>query len=392
MENLLFLVHRIPYPPNKGDKIRSFHFLKHLSKHFNVFLGAFIDDVNDAVHEEKVKALCSSVKLININPKVRTCLSAKGLLTGESLSVPYYDVAPMHDWVADTVSAHQINKAFVFSSVMSQFIMPYENMSVIADFVDIDSDKWRQYAGKKRWPMSWVYKRESDRLFEYEKEVTLRADKVLFVSQKEADLYKTLIGEGSSVVDFVNNGVDVDYFMPSDEFASPYPADKKVILFTGAMDYWANADAVIWLVDNVLPTLRELDVPVVFYIVGSNPSAAVETLQKNKDVVVTGRVEDMRPYLQFADVIAAPLHIARGIQNKVLEAMAMGKSVVATTYAMEGIDADTKGVVVIDEADGFSRELIQMMKMKSFVLENRAFVEEHFSWKESVRKLVSFLQ
>jgi sugar transferase (PEP-CTERM/EpsH1 system associated) len=392
MDNLLFLAHRIPYPPNKGDKIRSFHFLKYLSRHFNVFLGAFIDDVSDVVYEENVKELCSGIKLININPKVRTFMSAKGLLAGKPLSLPYYDVSSMHDWVSETVNKHQISKAFVFSSVMSQFVMHYQDMSVVADFVDIDSDKWRQYAEKKRWPMSWVYKRESNRLFDHEKKVTLWADKVLFVSQKEANLYKTLVSENSSVVDFVNNGVDIEYFQPRDEFINPYQADKKVVLFTGAMDYWANADAVIWLVNNVLPKLREIDDHIVFYIVGSNPSTTVEALQEHKDVVVTGRVEDMRPYLQFADVVAAPLHIARGIQNKVLEAMAMGKPVIATTYAMEGIDAVTKGVAVIDDADGFARELIQAMKIESFVLENREFVEQHFSWKESVGKLVSFFQ
>ena len=391
MDNLLFLVHRIPYPPNKGDKIRSFHFLKYLSQHFNIYLGAFIDEAEDVAYIDKVKEYCVDVKLISINPKVRTLISAKGLLMGSSLSVPYYDVKDMHTWVEGVIHQQRITKAFVFSSVMSQFVMQYENMAITADFVDIDSDKWRQYAEKKPWPISWVYKREAERLFEYEKEVANRVENVLFVSEAEANLFKTLSPETSNKIEYVNNGVDIDFFTPSQSLSNPYKEGEMVLVFTGAMDYWANVDAVVWFVEKVLPKLRLLQQKVVFYIVGSNPTTQVEVLQKHDDVVVTGRVEDMRPYLQFANVAIAPLRIARGIQNKVLEAMAMGKPIVATPQAMEGIDACLEGVRVADKPKDFCEELVGMMAADSFIPANRDFVEAEFSWVENTNKLVSII-
>ena len=391
MDNLLFLVHRIPYPPNKGDKIRSFNFLRHLSQHFNIYLGAFIDDADDLAYVSHVQKYCADVKLITINPTLRTAISAKGLLLGSSLSVPYYDVASMYNWVDMTIKQRQIRKAFVFSSVMAQFVARYNTMDVIADFVDIDSDKWRQYAEKKPWPISWVYSRESKRLLDYEMDVTQRSEKVLFVSEKEAELFITFSQELSPKVEFVNNGVDVDFFTPSESFTNHYKKQETAIVFTGAMDYWANVDAVVWFVDNVLPELRLKQNGVMFYIVGSKPSSQVRELQRHDDVVVTGRVDDMRPYIQFADVIVAPLRIARGVQNKVLEAMAMGKPIVASPQAMEGIDAEVCGVAVAEQPNNFVQAVMDMLATDSYLIDNRKFVEANFSWLESGKKLVSII-
>jgi len=391
MDNLLFLVHRIPYPPNKGDKIRSFHFLKHLSEHFNVYLGAFIDDADDLAYINTVKQYCSDVNLVSINPTWRTVMSAKGLFTGSSLSVPYYDVGSMHSWVGSTIQDNQIKKVFLFSSVMAQFITKHEGLDVIADFVDIDSDKWRQYAEKKAWPISWVYTRESKYLLGFEKAIAKKYRQVLFVSKKEADLFNRLSG-GLKTIDYVNNGVDIDYFTPSKNFLNPYKKDETAIVFTGAMDYWANVDAVVWFVDNVLPELLANNMNVMFYIVGSKPSSIVKELQAHQNVTVTGRVEDMRPFIQGADVIVAPLRIARGIQNKVLEAMAMGKAVVASPQAMEGIDAETSGIRVADSPSQFSNAIFEMLKLADYEPSNRAFVETEFSWIESGNKLVSIIQ
>jgi len=392
MNKLLVLVHRIPYPPNKGDKIRSFHFLKQLAKHFDVYLGAFIDDERDLGYTEEVKAYCSGIKLIRINPTYRTLASVKGLLMGAPLSVPYYDVPDMHSWVRETISQNNIEKVFVFSSAMAQFVTPYKELSIVSDFVDIDSDKWRQYAEKKAWPLSWVYNRESEKLFNYEIFVTRQSEKVLFVSQKEAELFTTLSPETADKIDFVNNGVDSNFFTPNESFSNPYKENESVILFTGAMDYWANVDAIIWFVEQVLPLLREEQAGVVLYIVGSNPIAKVKELQSLADVIVTGRVEDMRPYLQFSKAVIAPLRIARGIQNKVLEAMAMGKPVVATSQAMEGIDAQTSGVRVEDTPHYFCKAVIEMMKLGFYRPENREFVESGFSWAENGEKLVSLIK
>ena len=310
--------------------------------------------------------------------------------TGASLSVPYYDIHSMHQWVAEVIGKHEIKKAFIFSSVMAQFVTRHKTLEVTADFVDIDSDKWRQYAEKKSWPISWVYKRESEQLLSYEKKIAKCSRQVLFVSKKEANLFKEL-SKGADNIDFVNNGVDVKFFTPDDSFMSPYKSNETAIVFTGAMDYWANVDAVIWFVEHVLPELKAKQGNVMFYIVGSKPSTKVRALHARDNVTVTGRVEDMRPYLQFADVIVAPLRIARGIQNKVLEAMAMGKPVVVTPQAIEGIDANVEGVKVTENPVQFSETVLDMLVMPSYLSDNRAFVEKYFSWDESGQKLVSFL-
>ena len=205
-------------------------------------------------------------------------------------------------------------------------------------------------------------------------------------------MFKQLAPEVSEKVGFVNNGVDVDFFKPSSGFDTPYQQGERVILFTGAMDYWANVDAVVWFVEHVLASIQRVHANAVFYIVGSNPTDAVKKLQKNNSVVVTGRVKDMQPYLQYAQVIVAPLRIARGIQNKVLEAMAMEKPIVATSAAMEGIGAGIEGVSVVDDPDSFCDFVLNKLNGNSSVPENRVFVEQNFSWAESGKKLVTLLQ
>lgn len=160
---LLLLVHRIPFPPNKGDKIRSYHLLRHLAARHEVYLGAFVDDPQDWQYEAELARLCKQVKLVGLDPGKRKLASLSGLLTGDALSVPYYRNAELQRWVDDTITAQGINKAVVFSSTMAQFVSGpgHAGLRRIADLCDVDSDKWRQYAQGKRPPMRWVYAREA---------------------------------------------------------------------------------------------------------------------------------------------------------------------------------------------------------------------------------------
>lgn len=346
--NLLYLVHRFPFPPNKGDKVRSYHLLRHLARKHQVFLGTFLDDAEDVQHIPTVNEWCADGCYVSLNPKVQTILSSLGFLTGEPLGLRFYRNAQMQSWVTNTIVSKRIDAVVVFSSVMAQFLersSTESRLPLLADFVDVDSEKWCQYAQKHAWPISWVYAREGRKLLAYEKSVAARAVATSFATENEAELFRQLAPDCSDSVISVDNGVDADFYSPLLTYSSPYAADRvlaasKVIGFTGAMDYWPNVDAVCWFVNVVMPPLRVAFPGIRFYIVGRKPTASVLALATD-DVVVTGTVDDVRPYIAFADLIVAPLRVARGIQNKILEAMAMARPVVAAKSCLaviRGID------------------------------------------------------
>ena len=361
-EPLLFLVHRIPFPPNKGDKIRSYHLLQFLAEHYRIYLAAFIDDPEDEQYRDKVSEYCVKSCLESLNPKLAKIKSLTGLISHKALSIPYYYSSSMQQWINEVVAQQQIKKVLIFSSPMAQFVehLP-DNIFKIMDFVDIDSDKWKQYCKTYKGIMSWVYAREARLLFKYEKQIAQQFNASLFVSQQEAQLFKKLYPAVSEKVFGISNGVDTEYFSSSKAFVSPYKNDQKVLVFTGAMDYWANCDAVIWFAKKIFPVLYQKDQSYRFYIVGSRPTEAVKLLGAIPGVMVTGRVEDVRPYIQYAQLAVAPLRIARGIQNKVLEAMSMGKAVVATPNAIEGIELpDTLKQTVNDTETGIQQHIIEL--------------------------------
>ncbi len=363
MDELLYLVHRIPYPPNKGDKIRSYHLLKHLAQRFKVHVGAFIDDSNDWQYTEALAQMAGGeVKLLALNPRLATLKSAAGLLTGEPLTLPYYRARQMQRWVDDLLATRPITRALVYSSSMAQYVMQHTRLHRVIDFVDIDSDKWRQYAEKKTWPMNWVYRREARTLFDYERRVTHAFAASAFVSEAEAALFKRLAPDCADKVFGFSNGVDTDYFSPSLTFSSPYPAGEQVLVFTGAMDYWANVDAVTWFARDIFPAVKRAHPEAAFYIVGTRPTSEVQALVQHSGVTVTGAVADTRPYIAHAAMAVAPLRIARGIQNKILEAMAMAKPTVVTEQALEGIDAQAgRDLLLASDSAAFSAQCIALL-------------------------------
>ena len=395
MTDLLFLAHRIPYPPNKGDKIRSYHLLKYLTNAYTVHLGAFIDDPNDWKYPDKLDAICAETFYLGLNPFRSKIKSLQGLLTNEALSLPYYKNQAMQDWVNKTINSYSIKKVLIFSSVMAQYINETHDVEMIVDFVDVDSDKWRQYAISKKGLSAWIYKRESKYLFNYEEKTAEQAKASFFVSEQEAALFKSLAPKASEKMTHINNGVDTDYFSPEQMFATPYSSNEDVIVFTGAMDYWANVDAVKWFAEDIFSRFTKNYPALKFYIVGSRPTKVVEALA-NKTIVVTGAVDDVRPYLAHAKLVVAPLRIARGIQNKVLEAMAMGKYVIATSAAMEGIlYSETLDVSVGDEVHVIIKQLEELLQKNSSVTisnNNRDFVTAMFSWEQNVNRLISLIQ
>jgi len=394
MQKLLYLVHRIPYPPNKGDKIRSFNFLKALASEFEIYLGTFIDDPSDKDYVDELKTYCADYVCIDLQPTLAKLTSASGFLTGEALSLPYYRNQGLQDWVDRTIDEQNIDRALIFSSPMAQYLEKHTRLYRVADFVDVDSDKWRQYADSKSWPASWIYRREAQKLLAYETNIASQSAMTLFVSEREAELFQQLAPSVAEKVSFVNNGVDTNFFNPELSFVSPFAENETAIVFTGAMDYWANVDAVVWFAQKVLPAVKEQQPTVKFYIVGSKPAKDVQQLAEADDaVVVTGRVDDVRNYVAHASLVVAPLRIARGIQNKVLEAMAMAKPIVATPAAMEGISGNSAIQIAIAEApESFADAVTSALRQpRNAVAENRQYVQAEFSWQQNGQRLCDFL-
>ena len=338
MGNLLYLVHRLPYPPNKGDKVRSYHLLRHLCARHRVYLGTFVDDPEDEPHVDTLRQWCADVHAARLSPLVARVRSLAGLLTGEALTLPYYDNGELREWVDRTCRTQGIDAVLVFSSAMAQYVELGGSLPTLVDFVDADSAKWTQYGETRRWPLSWLYAREGRRLLAFERTVAAGAQRSFFVTENEANLFRRAAPECADRVEAMGNGVDTDFFAPSGDLASPFRRDEHAVVFTGAMDYWPNVDAVAWFAGEVLPKLRQAWPRLRFWIVGRNPAPAVRQLA-GEAVEVTGTVADVRPYLMHASLVVAPLRVARGIQNKVLEAMAMARPVLTSTACAGAVDA-----------------------------------------------------
>jgi len=364
-QQVLLLCHRIPYPPDKGDKIRSYQWLLALSGCCRVSLVAFVDDPEDLAHERYLMRYCSELLLVPLASWKTYLGSLRSLMRARPLTEGYYRDDRVVKWVTRWQRNHRDAPIVVFSSAMAQYILgpQFRSHRRVVDFVDVDSEKWQQYSLRMKAPQRWLYAREARRLKEYELEVARAVDLSLFVSQSEAALFSSRC-ERKPRVRAVTNGVDVEYFAPSDERSSPYGERRQVVVFTGAMDYWANVDAVRWFVTEVWPRVLAHFGDSLFYIVGARPTAEVRALV-DSTVVVTGRVGDVRPYLQHAAAVVAPMQIARGIQNKVLEGMAMARPVVVTPLGLEGLEAeDGEDVLVAEDAAAFSHRVGEVLNGK----------------------------
>jgi len=395
-KELLFLAHRIPYPPNKGDKIRSFNLLKHLAQNYRVHVGAFVDDPHDWRYRADLQAMCDELCLLDLHPLRRRVASLQGLLTGQPLTLPYYAHPGMQRWVNQLLVRRPIDAVVVFSSPMAQYAETHIGAARrrVVDFVDVDSDKWAQYARAKTWPVSWIYNREARTLLRYERKIASEFDAAVFVSEHESALFKQLAPEVAERSFGISNGVDTDYFSPERDYPNPYEHSGQVLVFTGAMDYWANVDAVRWFAEEIFPDIR-LRVPgVTFYIVGARPTPQVQELAKHPGVVVTGAVKDIRPYLAHAVAAVAPMRIARGIQNKVLEAMAMGRPVLATPEAAEGINArHSVELLVASEVASLQNHAVRLLRdgVEELARAARQCVLKQYGWQENLRRFDELL-
>ncbi|MFL9842725.1 TIGR03087 family PEP-CTERM/XrtA system glycosyltransferase [Sphingomonas sp. ST-64] len=379
MGDILFLAHRVPFPPDRGDKIRAYNILRYLSERSRVHLIAFADDPADLKRKSGLAKLTGNRQIV-WRSKSQAVAGIQSILSGRPVSLTAFDNAEVHRAVAEMLARHAIDRIYVFSSQMAQYVPPRARQRVVMDFVDMDSAKFASYGTSSGGFTGWMMRREARLLAAYEKAVAGSVHASLFVSEAEAALFRERTG--AERVQAVGNGIDTRMFDPGAQFKR-IDTMGELIVFTGQMDYRPNIEGVTWFVETILPHIRLRHPAARFAIVGRKPTDAVHALAKHPGVTVTGEVADVRPWLHAASVVVAPLKLARGVQNKILEAMAMARPVVASAAAATGIDHGGTievGETVGEIADAVNRILADPVTATAFGAVARQRVIDHYSW------------
>ncbi len=337
--NLLYLTHRVPHPPNRGDRIRSYHTLKYLAERANVYLGCLADEPVSDETRQVLNQLCQRVEIDFLGPS-RWIHAAKTMALGQSATVGLFHSTRLRTAIRQWASEVPFDAAIAFCSSMATFLEVPELGAArkVVDLVDVDSQKWFDYAAKApRWKRL-LYQLEGRRLRQLEKSLPSRVDAITLVSEAEANLYRQFCPNDKTYA--IENGVDLDYFTPAPDVT----ANRCV--FVGVLDYRPNLEGLQWFCRHVWPDVRRQQPDATFAIVGRRPTPAVKELAQQPGVELIGEVPDIRPHIAAAQVAIAPLQIARGVQNKVLEALAMAKPVIATPQALDGLDVTPGGEAV----------------------------------------------
>jgi sugar transferase (PEP-CTERM/EpsH1 system associated) len=388
MQELLFLAHRFPYPPDKGEKIRSWNMIRHLAQRWRVHLGCLSVDGEDGRHLDAVRAVCGEVASFPVSPRGQKIRSLLKLRPGRPLMLDYYGHAGLAAWVKRMLAERPIALGFAYSTPMAQYLEG-AGLPWVLDMVDVDSEKFAAYAAEGRFPMRHVWAREARTLLAYEERAVRQANLSLLVSEAECRRFAALAPRTAGRVFAVQNGVDLDYFHPRHDFPRPWGDAAPRLVFTGHMDYPPNAEAAIWFAGEVMPRLRRLHPAPHFAVVGANPLPSVQALA-GPDIQVTGRVADVRPFVAHAAACVAPLRIARGIQNKVLEAMAMARPVVASPQAFEGVAAEPgRDLLVAEGAAAMAASVAEVLAGHHPALPRaaRAAMEASYAWEAALGRL-----
>ena len=399
-EEILFIGHRIPFPPNRGDKIRSHHILKRLARLAPVHVACFADDDADMGEEVELAAMAHSYRLVRRAVPLAVA-GVRALAARKPVSLTAFYDAQLAAYIDAMLASGRIGTIYVFSGQMGQYVPADFRGQVVMDFVDVDSAKFEAYAQGARGPMRWLFQREERLMRAEEERLALRADVSLLVSHRETQLFIERLSPAAqrlAHVSVIGNGIDSDYFDPAQ--VSPDPlmaqADGPRLIFTGQMDYPPNIMAVQRMVHKVMPILRQSLPEASFHIIGRNPAAEVRVLDGLSGTQVWGAVPDIRPYLKAADMALVPLEIARGIQNKVLEAMAMQLPVVVSGAAATGINGVSGLHYMVADSDAdLAAAIIHMAADTRFATamghEARRFVVERQGWQSALAPLADII-
>jgi sugar transferase (PEP-CTERM/EpsH1 system associated) len=330
---VLVLTHRLPYAPNRGDRLRAYHMIHDLREHAEVELVSLVHDDEEASHVDEVRAFVSRVTTLRVSPLRSRVSAALALVTKTPLTHALLDAAGMNGVLREICDTRPPDVVFAYCSGMARFAMqpPLDRIPFVLDFVDVDSQKWRDLAASSRGPKSWIYRRESATLGAFEARAAYRAATSLVVNEREAEIARRM-APGADVR-VMMNGVELERLHP----VRP-PSHQPRVVFCGVMSYAPNVEGMAWFVKHVWPTVRAQRPDATLAVVGLDPSTAFRELcAPDPSITVTGHVSDVREWLWESAIAIAPLHVARGVQNKALEAIAAGLPIVLTEAVAGGL-------------------------------------------------------
>ena len=385
---ITYLSHRIPFPPNKGEKIRTFHQIKYLVEQgYDVSVIAPYQDESELAYYDQLKQQFG-VTAIGIKLKYKMLRLALGIMTTKPLSVANFYSRRLQKIVDNKLATNEIDVLICTASSMAEYVFKSEYFTstqahtrLYMDFMDLDSDKWRQYAAKTAYPQRLIYQREARLMAQYENKTSDLFNACFFITDTETNLFKAQYPQAKNIFS-VENGIDTTMFKPSE---TKNNSKSPILLFTGVMDYSPNIDAVVWFVKHVWPNVIEKWPTAEFYIAGMNPTEKVRALADNKGIKVTGFVEDILPYYHKSTIFVAPFRIARGVQNKVLQAFACGIPVVSSPMGAEGIRCtNEQDILIAKSPEDYFEHIVKLTENPSLMSEISAkaldTIQRLYSW------------
>lgn len=381
---VLFLAHRFPYPPTFGSKVRAFNVIRHLAREHEVTVLSLARSDEEAREAAGIAPFCHRHRVLRVNNLVQAAKIAATLPTPISASEAFFHSAALQREVQRELDGRGHDFIFAHCSAVGRYVEPAD-LPKLMDFCDVDSRKWQDYVDFKPWPLSLGYRWEASRMAAVERRTAGRFDRVTVATPGEVDALAEI-----GVVDRVDwfpNGVDADFFQPSGE-----PCDAELISFVGRMDYFPNVQCMVEFCARVWPALRRARPSLRLQIVGAAPTPAVLALGRIDGVSVTGAVPDVRPYVQRSALTIAPLKIARGTQNKILESMAMQVPVVASRVAARGVDAVIgEHLLAADAPQELTDTILGVLDAPAerarLAQAGRARVISHHAWPSAMRRL-----
>jgi len=382
---ILYLCHRFPYPPKRGGKIRPFNMIRHLAQQHEVTVCSLARSPQEAEEARGIAPYCKRFEIALVDDRIQALRMVARLPTPAPSSFGFFRSASLARTIDGLLAAEKFDLIFVHCSSVAPYVSRHRGTPKILDFGDMDSQKWLEYARSKPFPLNAGYWLEGRKLVAEERRLARQFDLCTATTRAE---WQTLEGYGTGTPsDWFPNGVDSDFFAPSAQ-----PHEPETICFVGRMDYYPNQDSMFDFCANTLPLLRQRRPGIKLLIVGADPSAKVRRLAEIPGVTVTGSVADVRPYVHRAALMVAPLNIARGTQNKILEAMAMGVPVVASRIAAGGVDAlDGEHLLTADNPQQFGEAVEQILRDSGerarLAAAGRERMLSNHSWKHSLRRL-----
>jgi polysaccharide biosynthesis protein PslH len=390
--DILFLAHRVPYPLDKGDRIRTFHLLRFLARRASVHVACLADEPVSPEALQVLNSICRRCHIIPLGNKTRWIRAFGSLACGRTITQGAFSSAPLRQLLRAWSQSTRFQVAMTSASSMAPYLQgdEFAGVPAVIDLMDVDSEKWLDYARSRPWPFSWVFRTEGRRLRRLEQDLCRWARAALVVSKPEADVFRSF--SPWTEVHAVTNGVDLSYFAPE----TTASADQNSCVFVGALDYYPNIDAAQWFCREVWPLIHARQPQSKFLMVGRRPDPAVQRLTELAGVQLVRDVPDVRPYVSKATVVVVPLRIARGLQNKVLEALAMGKAVVASPPALAALKT-RPGVHLLaaSAAQEWTNAVLEVMDneclRRALGIAGRKYVEDYHDWDHCLEPLTDLL-